>query len=134
MNRYDAYVYLLFSLKIIFILLAIANLYMKSTNKLNTPTGQNIVYWKSRVDFVFTFLMALLLIYLFYPFSKAPVRINEETKVLLFLFGVILVVTAEWSDFFHEARWFIELQQILVERQPVQKQVQRPQRPQRQAQ
>ena len=124
MNKYDAYIYLLFALKVIFILLAIANLYMKTTNQLNTPTAKNIAYWKSRVDFVFTFLMSLLLIYLFYP-SKTPVFINDETRLLIFLFGIILIVTAEWSVFFTEARWFTDLQQILSQPQQGQPQQQR---------
>jgi len=116
MDKYDMYIYLLFALKILFILLAIAHLYMKKTNQVNSPTDKTIVYWKSRVDFIFTFFMALLLIYLFFPRSNRETRVNGETKLLLFLFGIILVITAEWSDFFHEAKWFAYLQQILAKR------------------
>jgi hypothetical protein len=39
--------------------------------------------------------------------------IDSETKILLYLFGIILLVTADWKDFFHETKWFQYLQQII---------------------
>jgi len=116
MDKYSAYIYLLFTLKILFILLAIAHIYMKNTNQINSPTDKMIVYWKSRVDFIFTFFMALLLIYLFFPRSNREARVTGETKLLLFLFGIILIITAQWEVFFREAKWFANVQQVLAQR------------------
>ena len=54
--------------------------------------------------------MAILLIYLFSPRTDRNVMIDGETKVLLYLFGIVLLITAKWADFFHEAKWFQYLQ------------------------
>jgi hypothetical protein len=54
--------------------------------------------------------MATLLIYLFSPGKERTVMIDGETKVLLYLFGVVLLITSNWADFFHEAEWFQYLQ------------------------
>jgi hypothetical protein len=54
--------------------------------------------------------MAVLLIYLFSPGKEKTVMIDGETKLLLYLFGFVLLITAKWGDFFHEAEWFQYLQ------------------------
>jgi hypothetical protein len=38
------------------------------------------------------------------------IMIDGETKILLYLFGVVLLITAKWADFFREAEWFQYLQ------------------------
>jgi hypothetical protein len=49
--------------------------------------------------------MAILLIYQFHPrLSKKP--INQETSLLFFLFGWVLLFTAKWSIFIKEAHWY----------------------------
>jgi hypothetical protein len=50
------------------------------------------------IDYLIFFIisMSILLIYHFNPrFSKTP--INEETSLLFFLFGWIIILTAKWS-------------------------------------
>jgi hypothetical protein len=54
--------------------------------------------------------MAILLIYLFNPRRGEMIMIDGETKILLYLFGVVLLITAKWADFFREAEWFQYLQ------------------------
>jgi len=64
-----------------------------------------LVYWKERTEFIFIASMSILLIYHFHPrLSKKP--INEETSLLFFLFGWILLITAKWSIFIKEAPWY----------------------------
>ena len=41
------------------------------------------------------------------------VDIAGEPKLLLFLFGTILLTTAKWGDFFNESPTIIKLQDIL---------------------
>lgn len=60
-------------------------------------------YWKERTEFVFIVSMALLLMYHFVPQHRRPV--NHETGILFFLFGAILLLTADWSLFVREAPW-----------------------------
>jgi len=93
--------------------MAITHIYLKIKGKENTNLDKKIVYWKERVEFIFTVLMALLLIYLFNPRKQRITIINGEIKTLLFLFGIILIITSNWNTFFHESIWFTKIQNIL---------------------
>jgi hypothetical protein len=112
MTVYDYYIYLIFFVKIIFILLAITHIYLKNTD--NTDLDKNILYWKERVEFIFICLMSVLLIYIFNPRLNKEFIINSETRLLLFLFGFILVITAKWDIFIEESKWFTNLKEVLV--------------------
>lgn len=101
----------IFAVKILFIVLAIACVYTKRTH--NTVLLTTLQYWKDRAEFVFVFLMSILLLYLFNPYSNHNNLIIGETKWLLYLFGIVLIVTAPWSVFIHEAPWFKEARSIL---------------------
>ena len=57
--------------------------------------------------------MSLLLIYLFHPTIDRRHIINKETRFLLYLFGFILIITADWSDFIKEAPLLKLTQQLL---------------------
>jgi drug/metabolite transporter (DMT)-like permease len=57
---------------------------------------------KNIFEFLFEFMMALLLLYIFNPLS--PKEINHETRLLLFLLGVILLITANYTIFFKETK------------------------------
>jgi hypothetical protein len=103
MNFYTTYVSLIILLKVIFICLAVAHIYNKAKGKTNTPQDKKIVYWKDRIEFVFIILMSLLLIYVFYPRSTKPVILDTETKILFYLFGFVLILTAKWKIFIKES-------------------------------
>jgi hypothetical protein len=113
MKYFDSYIILTFIVKIIFIILALTNIYLKTKGKEKSSLANKVKYWKERVEFIFVFLMALLLIYLFSPRANRTTMINGETKLLLFLFGFILLITAKWSAFFKESKWFVYLQKSL---------------------
>jgi surface polysaccharide O-acyltransferase-like enzyme len=57
--------------------------------------------------------MAILLIYLFNPINNNINLIDKEAKILLYLFGIVLLVTAKWSEFIHESKWFKYIQKIM---------------------
>jgi len=107
------YTTLIFVIKLAFIILAITQIYLKIYKTSNSLLVSTVDYWKSRVEFVFVFLMAGLLIYLFAPPMNKSVDIAGEPKLLLFLFGTILLTTAKWGDFFNESPTIIKLQDIL---------------------
>ncbi len=112
MNEQDSFTYLILFVKIIFIFLAVAHIYLKIIGKDHSDIDNIIVYWKNRGEFLFVALMSFLLIYLFNPRKPTPV-IDYETKQLLFLFGFMLLVTANWSLFIHESKWFKRIQQTI---------------------
>jgi len=113
MNYFDIYVYCIFAIKIGFILMAITHIYLKVKGELDSDLDKKILFWKERFEFIFIFLMSILLIYIFNPRNDRSLLIDHETKILLYLFGFILLITADWNKFFHEAPWFSKLQSII---------------------
>ena len=113
----DMFITFILTVKIIFILLSIYQVYLKIKHKKNTPTYKKTHYWRERFEFIFVISMAILLIYLFRP-SNANPQINAETKILLYLFGFVTILIANWEVFIHEAPWFQEVQAVFTTRPP----------------
>jgi hypothetical protein len=91
MNYLDSYVGFTLFIKIMFVILLLADIILKKTNK--NPTLQaKISYLKDKTESLFILLMALLLMYLFNPFVIRSVVIDYETKLLIFLFGFISIL------------------------------------------
>jgi hypothetical protein len=89
----------------IFIILAITELGLKVTKKTDTEKYKHVIFWKERFEFVFIILMAVLLIYLFNPKDKTnrtPI-IDDLVRLLLTMYGVVLIITADWSIFIEES-------------------------------
>jgi hypothetical protein len=114
MDYFTTYIYLIFVIKIIFLVLSVTYLYLKAKKKDNTDFYKKIVFWKERTELVFIVLMSILLITLFNPRTTSPtVMINGNSKFLLFLFGIVLLITADWSKIITQAPWFLDLQKII---------------------
>ena len=113
MNTFNIFIGIIFVIKIIFIMLAITHVYLKIKGDEKSKFGKNIAFWKKRTEFIFILLMAILLIYLFNPISNKTNLIDKEAKILLYLFGIILLITSKWSEFIHESKWFKYIQKIM---------------------
>jgi hypothetical protein len=113
MDHFIAFVYSIFLIKIIFVSLSTVHVYLKATGKGDTDLDKNIVFIKGRAEFIFICMMAILLIILFNPRTSKSVTISGEPKLLLYLFGIVLLITADWKKFIHESRWFEKLQKII---------------------
>jgi hypothetical protein len=113
MNKYDMYVTFIFLIKIGFILMAISHIYLKSKGEEKSDLDKKVLYWKERFEFIFIAAMSILLIYLFNPRKDKNMLIDKETKVLLFLFGFILLITAKWGIFFKESHLFVRIQKSI---------------------
>ena len=85
--------------------MAVTHIYLKAKGNEKSSLDKKIEYWKERLEFIFVFLMAILLIYLFNPRNDRTQVIDKETKLLLYLFGFVLLITAKWNVFFHETKW-----------------------------
>lgn len=116
MDNFTKFIYLILITKFLFIALSALFVILKIKKLNNTPLAQNLIYWIERLEFIFTILMAVLLVYIFNPHKNRLYRINNETKLLLFLFGYVLIFTAKWNIFFEEAKWFKYLQEIIGDR------------------
>lgn len=101
----DYFLFFIIFIKVIFVGASIGHLILSHLN--NDKAEQidpKLVYWKERTEFIFIVSMSILLIYQFNPrLSKKP--INEETSLLFFLFGCILLYTAKWNIFIKESPW-----------------------------
>ena len=99
-------------IKVIFLISALGHLFF---SKFNAKSQQSIelnekfTYWKSRSEFVFTILMAILLIFIFSPRHNHQKYITKELGILLYLFGFILIITADWNVFFTETKWITNI-------------------------
>jgi hypothetical protein len=113
MDSFSIYVSLIFIVKIIFIFLAITLLYTTRQTPKNEKLIGSLKLWKGKVEFIFKIMMSIMLIYVFNPRSNNIRLINREAKILLCLFGFILIITADWSTFTVESKIFEKIQNIL---------------------
>jgi len=111
---YSAFIIYVIIVKIAFIFLSITKIIVKHRNPTNTKVIETLEFWRERTEFIFIICMAILLIYLFHPGAK--IQIDGETQILLYLFGVILLITAKWGIFFKESPTIKEIQSILSKR------------------
>jgi hypothetical protein len=113
MNYFDLFIILIFFVKLVFIILAVYRLYIKTRKPQDKKLLKTVEFWRHRVEFLFITLMSILLIYLFNPRANNINMINGETKLLLFLFGFVILLTENWSSFIHESILFKNFQSIL---------------------
>lgn len=114
MNYFDMYVILIFIVKILFIILSVYRFYIKAKKPQDKKLLEKIEFWKFKFEFLFISLMSILLVYLFNPRANHMNMINGETKLLLYLFGFVLLLTENWSSFIHESLLFKKFQSILA--------------------
>ncbi len=79
--------------KIVFILLSLFYFFIPNTM---------VKQYKDSVETVFFISMAILIRYMFNPYTSRAITIEE--KQLLFLFGVVILITANWSTLLSTAR------------------------------
>ena len=109
MNFYTNYIRLIFLVKLIYLYFMITSGYDHYRSKKDpkntslTRAYDNNIYFKERFELLFKFLMSILLIYLFLPRRKVPIPLDSETRILLYLFGWILILSAKWSTIIEES-------------------------------
>jgi len=100
-----SYIILIIIIKFIFLLLVFYSFIIKYLLKKNPKnTNYKIALEindriKHQVEFIFIISIALLLIILFNPNKIKHFHIDNEARLLLYLFGYLLIITADWSNF-----------------------------------
>ena len=109
----DWFIVFIVVIKIIFVISAVAHIFMSHAHnqKLKDGVDPKLVLLKERTEFVFIISMAILLIYHFIPGKNK--EITEESALLFFLFGIVLLITSKWSLFITEAPWYKSIIQYL---------------------
>jgi hypothetical protein len=110
MNSYQKFIYFIIIIKFLFILLSISDLFFIFNYGKDSNLHKISEFWKKRVEYIFTILMAILLIFLFNPKNNKHLLIDNDTKLLLYLFGIVLLFTSNWELFIKESKWFKYLQ------------------------
>jgi len=101
-NSLDYFIYITFSVKGIFFILTIFNLILGAIGR-SEDLVKSIDFWREHIEFIFVSLMSVLLIIYFNPFIQKPPEINHESRILLFAYGIIVLLNADWSLFFKES-------------------------------
>ncbi len=111
----DFFILFIFLIKIVFVISAVGHIVLSHAPNKSDRTNiidDKLMYLKERTEFVFIISMAILLIYHFQPY--VPIRpIDRETTFLFFLFGWVLIITADWNIFVKEAPWYKSIVSIL---------------------
>ncbi len=87
---YIIYVYVLIVIKVYYIVTLIIIRIQKSSNSIlveSNTISKNIVMG----------MLAILMIYLFHPIRRGNVVVQGETKVLMFLFGILGLLDIPWD-------------------------------------
>jgi hypothetical protein len=115
MTAYNLLIILIIIIKVIFILLKLTAFYNRVMGNKDTLFSTNVLFWADRVEFIYTFLMAILIIALFRNAIKdGQICIyDKETLFLMYVFGFILLFTADWNEFISESTIITNIQIML---------------------
>ena len=115
MTAYNLLIILIIMIKVIFILLKGLAFYNRVMGIKDTLFSTNVLFWADRVEFIYTFLMAILIIALFRNAVKVGVLCiyDKETIFLMYVFGFILLFTADWNEFISESTIITNIQIML---------------------
>lgn len=114
MKSFNYFISFIIIVKVLFIVFSLTHLYYKLKGQEEDKINLESVYWRGRLEFIFTISMAILLIYLFNPRYNHEKMITHETKILLYMFGFILIIIAEWGEFIKENKFIEYLQKIVA--------------------
>ena len=115
MTAYNLLIILIIMIKVVFILLKLVAFYNRVMGIKDTLFSTNVLFWADRVEFIYTFLMAILIIALFKNAVKVGVLCiyDKETIFLMYVFGFILLFTADWNEFISESTIITNIQIML---------------------
>ena len=115
MTAYNLLIILIIMIKVVFILLKLTAFYNRVMGNTDTLFSTNVLFWADRVEFIYTFLMAILIIALFKNAVKVGVLCiyDKETIFLMYVFGFILLFTADWNEFISESTIITNIQIML---------------------
>jgi hypothetical protein len=102
-NWYDYLILFILLIKIIYAILLVIHIYLKIKGRADDNLDSKIVFYKDQLEVIFVISMSILLLYLFYPKHVNPPEIDNQSRLLLFLYGIIILFTLDWSKFIDES-------------------------------
>jgi hypothetical protein len=113
MSSYDFFIAYIILNKLLFVFFGVWHFVIVRENVGETELSYKLNIWKEYFEFMFVISMALLTLYLFNPILEVRPAINFETRVLLFIFGWIVLLNCKWELFFEQSKWFTLLQYFI---------------------
>jgi len=108
---YSALVYTTFAVKIAFILSILSDKYLIKFQPSNAQMIKKFALMKTQLDFVFILLMSTILIVNFGPWVTY-VNVDTETKILFFVYGIIMPLEADYTTFLSQSVFFQYLKNL----------------------
>ena len=107
-NILPKFIYLIIIIKIIFVFCLVFHIFFKTLGKHSKykEHDDELIHLINQSEFIFKFLMAILIIFIFYPWDNNMKYINREIQFLFYLFGFILLFTADWNLFLKESVFY----------------------------
>jgi hypothetical protein len=101
---FSCFIYFIILVKCLFLFFVIWNFYLKKKNgggndRNETKLQKKVLYYRNLMENIFIILVSLLLIYLFNPYHDNKYLDNKKVKILFFIYGVLMLVTFDWSEF-----------------------------------
>ena len=99
------FVYFIIFVKGLFLFFSIWNYYLKKKhgggggNGGETKLEKKVSYYKKLTENIFIVLVSILLIYLFNPYHDNKYLDNKYVKILFCIYGILTLVTFDWSEF-----------------------------------
>jgi hypothetical protein len=101
-NKEFIFELLLLILKVVIVVFWILDIYLKYVPLEYQYVGIQIdKFWEKRLSFIFDMLVAFLLIYLFNLLHFH--QVTKLTKLTLFTFAVMSIISADWSTFIKDS-------------------------------
>lgn len=124
--QYEIFIYFLISIKTIFILTTVVikfyeYKYKGSNKKEHQVLIEDLKQFRDRIEFVFKICMSCILIWIFYPWHTKPLLVDNDTKMLLYLYGFFSIITSPWNIFFNDNQWFDDLMKFIGTKREMEK-------------
>ena len=106
------YIFIVILVKCFFLFFALKCFYFKimllrePTNATYKEDFDKTQIYKHQTEFIFTIMMSFLVIYLYNPRYQNDKNMGKETKILIYIFGFIVILTSDWTQFIHETLIF----------------------------
>jgi hypothetical protein len=101
---YDYFIVFILLTKLIYAILVIIHVYLKIKGEDESDYDLKIVFYKDQLEIIFIISMSILLLYLFYPRHVKPPEIDAQSRLLLFVYGIIILFTLDWKKFIDESK------------------------------
>jgi len=99
MTPHQIYIISVIIVKLSFAFFSVSHIYYYLKGKADSESDKTAIFWKERLEFLFIILMSILVIYTFNPLSKKEIVIKREAKILMFVFGIVVLTGAKYELF-----------------------------------